>query len=379
MSPRRAVLFLFALSLAGQLVGSGAASAQDLSTAVTRRAVRAAVKITARGPDGEVATGSGSIIDPRGYVLTNFHVVGHTHPGNGAPGSFINTANEVRLAMVSSARESAEERFIGRVVRADIRLDLALVRIVSDVNGQPIPQSRRFPSITMADTTHLRPGSRLFAFGFPLGVRTINVTSGEMSGFHMNSREEVAWIRTDAEFNPGNSGGMLLDRRGRLVAVPTAVLSGRGTLEPIELARPVERVPEEWRRALRRGHIDDVEIGGMPELALGEEITDEATGDGNAFDRPEMHYYRLPAERPLRVQVSPGLAIGLLAPDGRLIREGRGTLDVRTSDPPNAIVGILVPPRAESGGGTLAIRIRTRRGYDGLPGWELPPPGASRP
>src|SRR5690606_636626 len=303
MSPRRAVLFLFALSLAGQLVGSGAASAQDLSTAVTRRAVRAAVKITARGPDGEVATGSGSIIDPRGYVLTNFHVVGHTHPGNGAPGSFINTANEVRLAMVSSARESAEERFIGRVVRADIRLDLALVRIVSDVNGQPIPQSRRFPSITMADTTHLRPGSRLFAFGFPLGVRTINVTSGEMSGFHMNSREEVAWIRTDAEFNPGNSGGMLLDRRGRLVAVPTAVLSGRGTLEPIELARPVERVPEEWRRALRRGHIDDVEIGGMPELALGEEITDEATGDGNAFDRPEMHYYRLPAERPLRVQV----------------------------------------------------------------------------
>src|SRR5690606_2101403 len=277
------------------------------------------------------------------------------------------------------ARESAEERFIGRVVRADIRLDLALVRIVSDVNGQPIPQSRRFPSITMADTTHLRPGSRLFAFGFPLGVRTINVTSGEMSGFHMNSREEVAWIRTDAEFNPGNSGGMLLDRRGRLVAVPTAVLSGRGTLEPIELARPVERVPEEWRRALRRGHMDDVEIGGMPELALGEEITDEATGDGNAFDRPEMHYYRLPAERPLRVQVSPGLAIGLLAPDGRLIREGRGTLDVRTSDPPNAIVGILVPPRAESGGGTLAIRIRTRRGYDGLPGWELPPPGASRP
>lgn len=376
MSPRRVVLLLSAFALAG--VGSSA-SAQDLSTAVTRRAVRAAVKITAEGPEGQVSTGSGSIIDPRGYVLTNFHVVGHTHPGDGPPGSFINASNEVRLAMVGSARESAEERFVGRVVRADIRLDLALVRIVSEVDGRPVAESRRFPSIAMADTSHLRPGSRLFAFGFPLGVRTINVTSGEMSGFHMNSREEVAWIRTDAEFNPGNSGGMLLDRRGRLVAIPTAVLSGRGTLEPIELARPVERIPDEWRRALRRGHIDDVEVSGMPSLALGGETTDHATGDGNAFDRPEMHYYELPAQRPLRVSVSPALPVGLLAPNGRVIREGRGALEVRSSDPQDAVVGVLIPPRAESGGGTLAIRIRTRRGHDGPPGWELPPPGAPQP
>lgn len=365
------------IALALFFVGLGSvASAQDLSSAITRRAVRAAVKITSESPSGQEANGSGSIIDPRGYVLTNFHVVGHTNPGSGAPGSFINPANEVRIAMVSSARESAQERFIGRVVRADVRLDLALVRIVSDVNGRPIPAGRRFPTIAMADTAHLRPGSRLFAFGFPLGVRTINVTSGEMSGFHMNSREEVAWIRTDAEFNPGNSGGMLLDRRGRLVAIPTAVLSGRGTLEPIELARPVERVPAPWRSALRRGHIEDVEISGMPALTLGAEITDHATGDGNAFDRPEMHYYELPAERPLRVSVSPALPVGLLGPDGRVLREGRGAVAVRSSDPPELTVAVLVPPRSESGGGTLAIRIRTRRGHDGPPGWELPPPEA---
>ncbi len=373
----RALPLLLVLALGAGLAST--ASAQDLSNAITNRAVRAAVKITAEGRPGEVSTGSGSIIDARGYVLTNFHVVGHTHPGDGAPGSFINANNQVRISMVSSARESAEERFIGRVVRADVRLDLALVRIVSEVDGTAIPASRRFPTIAMADTSHLRPGSRLFAFGFPLGVRTINVTSGEMSGFHMNSREEVAWIRTDAEFNPGNSGGMLLDRQGRLVAIPTAVLSGRGTLEPIELARPVERIPSEWRSALRRGHIEDVEVGGIPAIALGVELTDEATGDGNAFDRPEMHYYALPAERPLRVTVSPALSVGLLAPNGRVIREGRGTLEVRSTDPPNALLGILIPPRAASGGGTLAIRINTRRGHEGLPGWELPPPGAPQP
>jgi serine protease Do len=357
--------------------GAATADAQDLSSRITRRAVRAAVKITSESGEGQSATGSGSIIDPRGYVLTNFHVVGHTHPGYGAPGSLINQNNEVRLAMVSTARETAQERYLGRVVRADARLDLALIRIVSDVDGNPIPASRRFPSIPIADTRRLRPGSRLFAFGFPLGVRTINVTSGEMSGFQMNSRDEVAWIRTDAEFNPGNSGGMLLDRRGRLVAIPTAVLSGRGTLEPIELARPVERIPDEWTQALRRGHIDDVQLGGVPQLTLGDELVDEAVGDGGAFDRPEMHYYELPSERPLRVRVRPALSVGLLTPDGRVVREGRGQLTVRSTDPSDLVLAVLIPPRADSGGGTLAIRIRARRGHEGPPGWSLPPPGGA--
>ena len=361
------------------LLGAASASAQDLPSGITRRAVRAAVKISSETSDGQGATGSGSIIDPRGYVLTNFHVVGHTHPGLGAPGTFINPANEVRIAMVGNPRETAQERYIGRVVRADARLDLALVRIVRDVRGNDIPSSQRFPSIQLASTNRLRPGSRLFAFGFPLGVRTINVTSGEMSGFQMNSRDEVAWIRTDAEFNPGNSGGMLLDRQGHLVAVPTAVLSGRGTLEPIELARPVERIPEEWTRALRRGHIDDVVVHGVPELTVGEELVDEAVGDGGAFDRPEMHYYRLPTERPLRVEVSPALSVGLLTDQGRVLREGRGQLEVRANDPQTLVLAVLIPARAESGGGTLALRIRVREGHDSLPGWEgLPPPGGAR-
>ncbi len=360
-------------------VASSSASAQDLPVSVTRRAVRAAVKITADTTSGQTSTGSGSVIDARGYVLTNFHVVGYTQPGDGAPGTLFSPNNEVRLAMVSSARDTAEERYIGRVVRADTRLDLALIRIVSDVDGNPVPESRRFPTIPIATTARLRPGSRLFAFGFPLGVRTINVTSGEMSGFHMNSRDEVAWIRTDAEFNPGNSGGMLLDRQGRLVAVPTAVLSGRGTLEPIELARPVERIPEEWRRAMHRGAIDDVVIDGVPQLALDTELTDEAVGDGNAFDRPEMHYYHLPADRPLRVQVSPALPVGLLTSEGQVVREGRGELTIRGTDPQGLLLGVLIPPRSESGGGTLAIHIRARRGHEGPPGWELPPPGGAHP
>jgi len=376
MTPKTLLAGLIAVALCG----AGTASAQDLSSRLTRRAVRAAVKITVE-VDGNrpgrrgTSSGSGSVIDSRGYILTNFHVVGHVTPGGGQPGTLFDPNGEIQLAMSDNARDTATTRYLGRVVRADARLDLALIRIVSDAQGNPISPSQRFQAIPIANTARLRPGTRLFAFGFPLGVRTINVTSGEMSGFQMNSRDEVAWIRTDAEFNPGNSGGMLLDRRGRLVAIPTAVLSGRGTLEPIELARPVERIPQEWRQELRRGHIDDTVISGVPMLPMGE-LQHEAVGDGSSFDRPEMHYFRLPAQRPIRIEVSPALAIGLLSDRGQVVREGRGRLMVRSNDPQDMVLGLLIPAREESGGGTLAIRIRTREANEGLPGWDdLPPPG----
>src|SRR5262245_2619311 len=87
--------------------------AQELSTRATQRAFRAAVKITARSPMGE-ATGSGSIIDPRGYVLTNFHVVGHVEPGDGTPGTLFDPSNRVELAMVDSDRDAARTRYFGR-------------------------------------------------------------------------------------------------------------------------------------------------------------------------------------------------------------------------------------------------------------------------
>lgn len=383
MIPHRSPLTPFAIVLS-ILLAAGSAGAQDLPQSVTRRAVRAAVKITVQVQGGRpdrprTSTGSGSIIDPRGYVLTNFHVVGNTTPGAGAPGSLFSDTNEVRISVAQTPRETAQERYIGRVVRADVRLDLALIRIVSDTAGNPLPSGTRFPSIQLADTSQLRPGSRLFAFGFPLGVQTINVTSGEMSGFQMNSRDQVAWIRTDAEFNPGNSGGMLLDRRGRLVAVPTAVVSGRGTLEPIELARPVERVPAEWRRDLRRGHLEDTVIDGIPELPMGE-LAHEAVGDSSSFDRPEMHYFRLPAQRPVRIEVSPALTVGLLTDTGFVVREGQGEITVRSTDPQNMVLGMLIPARGESGGGTLAIRIRTRSANEGPTGWgDMPPPRPSAP
>jgi len=323
-------------------------SAQDLDDASALRATRAAVKVVVLTAGGGGSTGSGSMIDPRGYVLTNFHVVGHMTPESGVPGTLLDPNNRVHLATVDDARQSARPRFVGVVVRGDVRLDLALVRIVADADGNPLRGDASFPTVPLANTRALRPGSRVWAFGFPLGVRTINVTQGSIAGFQMNARDDVAWLRSDAEFNPGNSGGMLVDARGQLVAVPTQVYHGRGrALEPVELARPVERIPAEWVESMRRGHIDDVRITGVAAVGVGRPVRDVAFGDHGALDAPDQHFYTLADVRgPARVRTDPPLPVALLGREG-VIREGRGAVELQANDPPGAIVSVLVPNAAD--------------------------------
>lgn len=328
---------------------AGHARAQELDARTTDRCVRAAARIVVLGPDGDAAaSGSGTVIGTAGYILTNFHVVGNVSVEHGTPGTLLVRDNRYEVAIATSAREAVQPRYVARVVRADVRLDLALLRIVATSDGQPLPRGTRFAAIDLADTSDLRPGSRVWAFGFPLNVRTINVTGGQVTGFQMNADAAVAWIRSDAEFNPGNSGGMLVDARGRLVAIPTAVVHGRSTLEPIELARPAERVPRAWLADMRRG-IDDVRVDGVPELVEGAAVADAAVGDVGGIGETEIHFYRVPnAIRPARITLSGGAPELVLADaSGRIVRRGAGPMDVRETDPPDLLLATVTTNAAE--------------------------------
>jgi serine protease Do len=347
------------------LIGAMAsgASAQDLTDRATERCVQAAVRLEVDVGRGGTSTGSGSIIDARGYVLTNFHVVGLSRheSGMGVPGTLYGDGAHVRVATVSSARDSARSQYLGRVVRGDIRLDMAIVRIVSMADGSPLPDGTVFPTIELTDTTGINPGAAVWAFGFPMGVRTINVTSGNISGFEMNTDGEVAWIRTDVEFNPGNSGGMLVDRRGRLIAVPTAVVSGRETLEPIELARPVERMPAGWRTALASAvPIDDVIITGVSLLTTTAVLTDSAVGDTSGMGREEIHYYALPGSAAtgiVTITTAPPMPVALINVRGTVVREGHGTLMIGPGEATGGAVALLLE-RADDGSPT-PVSLRT--------------------
>jgi serine protease Do len=161
--------------------------------------------------------GSGVIIDPRGYVLTNAHV--------------IEQASKIFVAVPGRAKELA-----GELVGSDERLDLAVVRIQG---------KERFPYLTPARSDDLLLGETVIAIGNPLGLGhsvTTGVVSATSRRLPMGGVVVGYFIQTDALINPGNSGGPLLNINGALIGINTAIArqaQGIGFSIPIDLAKRV--------------------------------------------------------------------------------------------------------------------------------------------
>ena len=164
--------------------------------------------------DGRAA-GSGVIVDPRGYILTNNHVVENA------------SAIDVRL--------SDDRKFKATLVGRDARTDLAVLKIES-----PVP----LPVADLGDSDRLRVEQWAIAIGNPFGLdRT--VTAGIISATgrtHVGVATYEDFIQTDASINPGNSGGPLLNLDGRVIGINTAIVSsgqGIGFAIPITMAREI--------------------------------------------------------------------------------------------------------------------------------------------
>ena len=150
----------------------------------------------------DTQSGSGVVFDPRGYILTNNHVV--------------ENFNAVTVTLDDGTQFEAE------VVGADSLTDLAVLKI----NGGP------FPSVTAGDPSKVRPGDWVIAIGNALALPggptvTVGVISALDRAFQVKSDLQLyGLIQTDASINPGNSGGPLLNLRGELVGINTAVARG---------------------------------------------------------------------------------------------------------------------------------------------------------
>lgn len=162
-------------------------------------------------------TGSGFIIKSNGLILTNAHVV------NGADRVTVTLKDGRRLA--------------GRVLGQDRATDVAVVQI----------QASSLPVVSIGNSNQLRPGEWAIAIGNPLGLDN-TVTVGIISGTDRSSRAfgtrggGVGFIQTDAAINPGNSGGPLLNQRGQVIGVNTAIIQGAqglGFAIPINQAQQV--------------------------------------------------------------------------------------------------------------------------------------------
>ncbi len=169
----------------------------------------------------EEGLGSGVIVSPDGYILTNNHVV--------------EGADELKVAL------SDDRKFTAKLVGSDDKTDVAVIKI----------DASSLPSVTLADSDKLRVGDIVFAVGNPLGVGE-TVTMGIVSAKgrnHLSLLGEIGgyedYIQTDAAINMGNSGGALVDARGRLVGINSAIISpsrgnvGIGFAIPVNLAASV--------------------------------------------------------------------------------------------------------------------------------------------
>lgn len=159
--------------------------------------------------------GSGVIFDKKGLVITNNHV--------------IDGADDIRIAL-ADGRE-----FPAKVTFKDERLDLAILRIDAKIE---------FPAMPIGDSDAVDVGDLVLAIGNPFGVGQ-TVTSGIVSGLARNKIGEgdfSYFIQTDASINPGNSGGALINMKGELIGINTAIFSRDGGSNGIGFAIPVNLV-----------------------------------------------------------------------------------------------------------------------------------------
>lgn len=183
----------------------------------------------------EESLGSGFIIDEKGHVLTNFHV--------------IDKATQIGVRLLDKRFFQAE------IVGTDPKTDLALLKIKHDDEQLPIAQ--------MGDSGALRVGDWVIAIGNPLGLAS-TVTAGIASAVGRKNipiSQDMRYqdfIQTDASINPGNSGGPLLDRQGRVVGINTAISSqGQG----IGFAVPINMALEILDQLKEKGHVERSWLG----------------------------------------------------------------------------------------------------------------------
>ena len=211
------VLLLAVIAVRGWLTPAATVPVTPLSAdAALQRAIQATVQVLTPqdGASDILSTGSGTVVNgEKGFILTNFHVVGDPDTGQ--------YANAERMAWIALSPNGSMQpptvRYRAEVVNGDPQLDLALLRIVAGADGKRTPDNLSLTAIPIGDSATVTIGDAVTVLGYPgLGGDTITLTRGTVAGF------VDGWIKTDAETNPGNSGGAAIDAAGELIGVPSA-------------------------------------------------------------------------------------------------------------------------------------------------------------
>jgi serine protease Do len=310
--------------------------------------------------DDARAAGSGVIVDARGYILTNAHVVENA------------AEIEVRL--------SDDRKFVATLVGRDPKTDLAVVKVDPGAAGLPVAQ--------FGDSDKLRIGQWAIAIGNPFGLdRTVTVGIISATGrTRVGVATYEAFIQTDASINPGNSGGPLLNLDGRVIGINTAIVSsgqGIGFAIPINMAREVMtqliakgRVVRGWLGVAIQDLTDDL-AAGFGVSSRGGVLVADVVKDGPAEAagmKPGDIIVELsggPIKEVTELQkrvaaIPPGRAAALtvlrdLKPTKLTVKIGEqpGEETAVAAGPKGAALGVTVEPLTEEAAETYGLRGRS--------------------
>ena len=241
------------------------------------------------GDETSTGTGSGFVLDKQGHILTNLHV--------------IQPANSVRVTLFDGSAHDA------KIIGADASNDVAVILI-------RVPAEKLFP-VALGDSSKVMVGQKILALGNPFGLER-TLTSGIISSLDRslkakNGRMIRGIIQTDAAINPGNSGGPLLNSRGQVIGMNTAIVSQVGQSAGISFAVPINPISRILGQLIENGRVIRADLGITRVYATGDGLLVVALAEQG------------PAER-----------AGILPVSVKLVQVARGvvrpTLDIDAAD-----------------------------------------------
>lgn len=273
--------------------------------------------------------GSGVLVDPSGVIVTNNHV--------------ISDADEVKVAL-ADGRE-----FESEILLKDKALDLAVLKIQDD---------EAFPAVRLGDSDALEVGDLVLAIGNPFGVGQ-TTTSGIVSALarsHVGVSDFGFFIQTDAAINPGNSGGALIDMRGQVIGINTAIVSRSGGSIGIGFAIPANMV-----RAVVNAALDGAEAFERPFFGASFDPVTAQIAEALGMDRPVGALVReiAPESPAVKAGLRPGDVV--VAMDGADIQHP-DALEYRLVTHPLEDEGVI---RILRDGNTQELKFRLERLSDG--------------
>ncbi len=195
------------------------------------------------GPEGGAQRsrnlGSGVIVDPKGYIITNQHV--------------IDKADRIRVKLMDD-----QNQYDAKVIGFDNETDLAVIKIEAK---KPLPYAK------VGNSDAVRVGDWAIAIGSPLGfeetmtVGIISAKGREIPGLSGNRRQFQRFIQTDAAINRGNSGGPLLNIKGEIIGINTAIISSGGGFEGLGFAMPSNVAVNVYNQIIKTGKVTRGSIG----------------------------------------------------------------------------------------------------------------------